>query len=191
MKSISIEEEWKEILNLDPEVEYKITFSAVEEWANSYFQNKNEANTNVDPKNLPILDDDYYPNGDFGEGLYNEDDEPVYDPKQKIHYESTLKLKFERVFSSKTLVKLLQNKIKELIDSDDSFLEIDSDGYIFNEELDISYNQVYIDNLAYMVGCSDLVELEKSGPGDDLLWFLAAYLDIVRDAKIQFELIHT
>jgi hypothetical protein len=187
MKLTSIENEWIEILNLDPDVEYKITYSAVEEWEKCYFQNKNESNTNVDPKNLPILDDDYYPGGDFGNGLYNEDYEPVYDPTQEIHYESTLKLKFERVFSSKTLVKLLQNKIKELIDSDDSYLEIDSDGNELAEALEINHTQVFIEDLAYMSKCNDLVELEKSGPADDLLWFLAAYLDCVWDAKIQFD----
>ena len=74
-----------------------------------------------------------------------------------------------------------------MIDSDDSLLEIDSDGYELNETLEISYNQVYVEDLGYMVGCSDLVDLEKSGPADDLLWFLAAYLDGIGDAKIQFD----
>lgn len=184
IKIQSIENNWKEILDLDPEIEYKITYNIIEAWSKCYFQNKNESNSKLDPNKLPLLDDEYLGDGN-GEPLENDNGDAVFDPTQEINYELDLGLDFEHSITSKTLVKLLQNKIKELLDSDD--LEKDFDGYEFAEALGVSYNPAFLDDLAYMVECDDLIDLGQSEGSNHLLWFTADYLDAHEEATIEFE----
>ena len=179
----SIENNWKEILDLDPEIEYKITYNIIAFWRRCYFQNKNESNK-LDPNKLPLLDDKYLGDGN-GEPLANDNGDVVFDPTQEINYEPDLYLDFEHSITSKTFVKLLQNKIKELLDSGD--LEDDFDGYEFTEVLGVGYNPGFLLDLAYTVECDDLIDLGQSEGSDHLLWFTADFLDSHEEASIEFE----
>lgn len=181
----SIENNWKEILDLDPEIEYKITYNIIAAWSKCYFQNKNESNSKLDPNKLPLLDDEYLGDG-HGEPLANDNGDVVFDPTQEIKYELDLYLDFEHSITSKTFVKLLQNKIKELLDSGD--LEDDFDGYEFSDALGVGgYNPGFLGDLAYMVECDDLIDLGQSEDSDHLLWFTADFLDSHEEASIEFE----
>ena len=154
----SLETNWKEILDLDPNIEYKITYNIIAVWSKCYFQNKNDSNSKLDPNKLPLLDDEYHGDGN-GEPLYNDNNDPVFDPTQEINYELDLGIDFEHSITSKTLVKLLQNKIKELIDSED--LARDSNGFEFAEAIGVDYNPCFLDDLAYMVECDDLIDADQ------------------------------
>lgn len=181
----SLENNWKEILDLDPNIEYKITYTTRVVWSRCYFQEKNES-SELEVNKLPLLDDEYHGDGN-GEPLYNDNNDPVFDPTQEINYELDLGLNFEHYIKSKTLVKLLQNKIKELIDSEESHLAWDSDGYEFREAFDIDYDRGFLYALAYAIECKDFIDLGQSEGSDHLLWFTAAYLDFFDDATIEFE----
>lgn len=142
----------------------------------------NNNSSDLDPNDLPVLDDEYL--GDAGEPLCNDNNEEVFDPTQEIKYEFLLPTYFVQVYSSKTFIGLFQEKIKELIKSGE--LETDDDGDFEEYELmealgtypesEISHGRGFVDAITYEVGCKDLVYTEKSEE-DELLWFTSSQLD--------------
>ena len=161
------------ILEMDPKSECKMHYDGTEDWKNCYYQYKNESNAEVDPNNLPVLDDEYL--NDTGEPLFNDKDQEVYDPTQEVQYELYHELGYTQVYSSKTFIGLLQQKIKELIESDE--LSVDSDEYEVLEALETSHGRCCLDTLFYELGCKDIECLEDSDD-DSLLWFTSSQLDL-------------
>ena len=104
-----------EVLNFNPKSKCKITFTFTEEWKHCYYQWKNKDAPEVDPNDLPVLDDEYL--GETGEPLYNDEDQEVFDPTQEIQYETFMEFSQKEISESDTLISLIQNRVKELIDS--------------------------------------------------------------------------
>tara|TARA_B100001287_G_scaffold235392_1_gene207529 strand:+ start:16697 stop:17227 length:531 start_codon:yes stop_codon:yes gene_type:complete len=161
-----------EILKMNPDSECKITYDGYEEWKNCYYQKKNDSSVNLDTDKLPLLDDEYIQ--DTGEPLYNDNNEEVFDPSQEIEYEYCYTMEYQTICKSKTLIGLLQNKIKELIDSGD--YDPDDEYSEFSESLGIYHGRGFLDEFFYSVECNDIVILEEK-EDDSLLWYTSSQLD--------------
>ena len=171
-----------EILKMNPNSECKVHFTFTEEWKNCYYQLKNEANKDLDPNDLPALDDEYI--NDTGEPLYNDDDQEVFDPTQEIEYELYYPVEQTDVYSSKTFISLLQDKLDELIKSGE--LSKDSDLSELIEFLDIYPSPDALWEFLGWIGCDDYKHLSSENQYDSLLWCTASQIDEV-NLDIWFE----
>ena len=162
----------KEVLELNPKKEYEICYDGTNVWKQAYFQRKENE---IDPNDLPVLDNEYL--GHTGELLYNNKGEAVFDPTQEIEYDFQLGLEYEKIYKSKTFIGLLQQKIKELIESGE--LSDDSEDYEVLEALDTYYGPGFLEELFDSVGCNDQVCIEDTeGKLEDwLLWYSSTLLD--------------
>ena len=171
-----------DILNLDSNSTCRIEFTFVEEWDNCYYQLKQESHANINTNKLPVLNDEYL--ADTGEPLYNENNEEVYDPEQEIKYESSLSFEQKDVYTSKSFIKLAQNRIKDLIKSGD--LSLESDNY----ELLMALGGVQaMDTMAeifHSLRCNDSQIVENYNEYDSILWFTSYQLD-AEDVSIWIE----
>jgi hypothetical protein len=177
------------ILELDPSAECKLTFTFTEEWKHCYYQHKNKSNPEIDPNNLPVLDDEYL--GDTGEPLCNDNGDEVFDPTQEIEYDLYFPLSETIVYSSKSLIGLIQAKVKELIDSGE--LIDDFEDYEFIEAIDCedcsSSGPDAICSFFDKVGCIDEIVIKMENEHDDLLWCTSSKLDEV-NGTIDIEILN-
>lgn len=163
-----------EVLNFNPKSKCKITFTFTEEWKHCYYQWKNKDAPEVDPNDLPVLDDEYL--GDTGEPLYNDEDQEVFDPTQEIQYETFMAFSQKDISESDTLISLIQNRVKELIDSGE--LDEDFEGYEFSEAIDVQESGPdTIASFMHEIGCKDETTIESYNEYDDLLWCTSSQLD--------------
>jgi len=165
-----------EILKMNPDSKCKIIYEGSEEWKHCYHQFKNDNHKDLDVNSLPLLDDEYL--GDTGEPLYNDDGNEVFDPTQEIEYELYYPIDFEISAESKTFISLLQNKIKEWIESgefdpEDEYADFSE---FLQEDIGVYNGRGYIDNLCDVIGCSDLENLNEK-EDETLLWFTSSQLD--------------
>ena len=94
--------EINELLKLNPNSECELKFTFTEEWKHCYYQLKNKSSPELDPNNLPVLDEEY--SGDTGEPLLNDNDEEVFDPTQEIKYELYYEIEQSDTYKSKTFI---------------------------------------------------------------------------------------
>lgn len=158
-----------DILNFDPKSKCKITFTFTEEWKHCYYQWKNKSEPKLNPNDLPVLDDEYL--GETGEPLYNDDNKMVFDSTQEIEYERYMSFTKTDILTSNTLISLIQEKVK-----DSDVLSKDCEDYEFSEEFDLDCSNG-IANLLSEMGCTDEKYLENSNEYDDLLWCTSSQLD--------------
>ena len=92
-----------ELLKLNPNSECELKFTFTEEWKHCYYQLKNKSSPELDPNNLPVLDEEY--SGDTGEPLLNDNDEEVFDPTQEIKYELYYEIEQSDIYKSKTFIR--------------------------------------------------------------------------------------
>lgn len=166
--------EVEEILSLNPKSECKITLTFREEWKHCYHQFKNKSNADVDPNKLPLLDDEYL--NDTGEPLENDDGQEVYDPTQEIHYERMFEVQVYEVYTSKTFIKILQKKVKDLISSGELSEDSDSDEVKEVFEMHSSWGADSLGG-SLLNGCEDLVCVKNINEYDNLLWCTSSQLD--------------
>tara|TARA_B100001093_G_scaffold386205_1_gene372098 strand:+ start:369 stop:1031 length:663 start_codon:yes stop_codon:yes gene_type:complete len=161
-----------DILNFDAKSKCKITFTFTEDWKHCYYQWKNNSETKLDVNDLSVLDDEYL--GDAGEPLYNNDNKMVFDSTQEIEYERYISFTKTDILTSNTLINLIQEKVKALIE--DETLSENFEDYEFAEELDL-YGQSTLSDFLSQMCCKDEKYLENSNEYDDLLWFTSSQLD--------------
>ncbi len=159
------------ILTFNPKSKCKITFTFTEEWKHCYYQMKNDIE--LDPNDLPVLEEKYLQ--DAGEPLNNDNNKEVYDPKQDISYESYMSFTKTDILTSDTLIGLIQEKVKELIN--EGTLSEDFEDFEFAEEFEWVCFGGGIDEFLSEMGCTDEKYLENSNEYDNLLWFTAMQLD--------------
>ena len=165
--------EVSEILSMDPSSECKIIFNFSEEWKHCYYQKKNESSSELDPDNLPLLDEEYH--GDTGEPFCNSKGQEVFDPTQEIEYELYYEVSATSTYSSKTFTGLLQKKINDLIESGD--LSTESEEYEVMEALGLYANPEAIMELFDSIECEDYKCLKEKSDYDSLLWCTSSQLD--------------
>jgi hypothetical protein len=168
----------KEVLELDPKKEYEIWYSGHNIWKQAYYQESGYyLEKEINPNDLPVLDNEY--RSDTGELLYNDKGEAVFDPTQEIQYEFQLEREYEKIYKSKTFIRLFQEKIKELeLETDD---EGNCDDNEIMEKLMIKHGIGFLEELFDSVGCNDQVCIEdddgRISPNDWLLWYSSTLLD--------------
>ena len=162
------------ILKMDPKSECKITYDGYYEWKHVYYQNK--GSTDLNPNDLPLLDDEYLHDG--GTPLYNDNNEEVFDPTQKIEYETFLSIPWGYVYTSKTFIGLLQKNINEFIDSLDQEVGDEYDDWELIEWLGTRKgSRGAIEDIAYSIGCKDLKQISEYDDEESYLWFTSSQLD--------------
>tara|TARA_B110000240_G_scaffold194462_1_gene242156 strand:- start:649 stop:1197 length:549 start_codon:yes stop_codon:yes gene_type:complete len=162
----------KNILEIDSKKDCLIEYIYIEEWKQVNYQIKGKE---VDPNDLPVLDDKYICD-DNGELLFNNKDEAVFDPEQEIKYAFLMQKEYKRIYKSKNFIGLFQEKIKEL--------EIDDEGncdeYELMECLNLDYDYDFpVDdflNLLFSSISSDNICIEDS-EDNHFLWFSSTQLD--------------
>ena len=163
----------EDILSLNPEAECEIELTFFEDWKHCYYQFKNKSNADIDPNKLPLLDKKYI--GGTGEPLLNNDSREVYDPTQEIHDKLFYEVLIYEVFTSKTFIKILQKKVRDLISSGE--LSEDSDSCEVKEIFDmhVSWGPDSLGG-SLLDGCKDLVSVKSKNEYDSLLWITASKL---------------
>lgn len=177
--------EIKDILKMNPESECKISYYYTQEWNRCYYQL--DEGKNLNPNDLPKLEEKYL-FVDSGEHLINDDMDLVFDPKQEVLYEPSLYIEYEMIYSSKTFIKIFQKKIKELINSDDSNIDMDTDIDEADlwDELELLYHsRQFFNDLGYLLECNDFVKIEESDD-NSYLWFTSTGMN-VGEAVLLFE----
>ena len=177
--------EIKDILKMNPESECKISYYYTQEWNRCYYQL--DEGKNLNPNDLPKLEEKYL-FVDSGEHLINDDMDLVFDPKQEVLYEPSLYIEYEMIYSSKTFIKIFQKKIKELINSDDSNIDMDTDIDEADlwDELELLYHsRQFFNDLGYLLECNDFVKIEESDD-NSYLWFTSTGMN-VGEAVLFFE----
>ena len=171
-----------ELLKLNPNSECELKFTFTEEWKHCYYQLKNKSSPELDPNNLPVLDEEY--SGDTGESLLNDNDEEVFDPTQEIKYELYYEIEQSDTYKSKTFIGLLQENIKDLINSGE--LSSDSEQYELMDALDIQFDPNYSAITFFeAINCDDSEHLENINEYDSLLWCTSSQLD---EERISFSI---
>ena len=123
---------------------------------------------------LPTLDEKYL--GDTGEPLLNDNNQEVYDPSQKIEYKKYFEVKQKEVYSSKTIISLLQEKIKEKLESGELSKNANQEEMLQSLGVyDICPESCVL--LFEAIGCSDYKKLESKNEYDDILWCTSTQLD--------------
>tara|TARA_B110000208_G_C11567155_1_gene357532 strand:+ start:192 stop:740 length:549 start_codon:yes stop_codon:yes gene_type:complete len=176
----------EDILDLDTGLKYKFYHEFTEYYELSYFQKKNELNSEVEKNTLPLLEEEY--SDGIGELIYNDDDEIVFDPNQEIE-EGDNSLKVKRIYTSKTFINKIKGKIIEYMESGDG------------EELEdvIEWLGVYpshcgFEDLCEKIDCDfDMIEEKefliinnKEVEGSKLLWYTLNEIDY-EEQNIFFE----
>ena len=160
------------ILEMNPDSECRINFSFNEEWKSCYYQYKTNSKFNLN--DLPTLDEKYL--GDTGEPLLNDNNQEVYDPSQKIEYKKYFEVKQKEVYSSKTLISLLQEKIKEKLESGELSKNANQEEMLQSLGVyDICPESCVL--LFEAIGCSDYKKLESKNEYDNILWCTSTQLD--------------
>lgn len=160
------------ILAMNPNSECRINFSFNEEWKSCYYQYK--TNSKLNPNDLPTLDEKYL--GDTGEPLLNDNNQEVYDPSQKIEYKTYFEVKQKEVYTSKSIISLLQEKIKEKLESGE--LSKNSNQEEMLQSLDVYDICPESSVLLFKaIGCSDYKKLESKNEYDNILWCTSTQLD--------------
>lgn len=160
------------ILAMNPNSECRINFSFNEGWKSCYYQRK--TNSKLNPNDLPILDEKYL--SETGEPLLNDDNQEVYDPSQKIEYKSYFEVKQKEVYTSKSLISLLQEKIKENLESDELSKNSNQEEILQSLGVyDICPESCVL--LFEAIGCNDYKKLESKNEYDDILWCTSTQLD--------------
>ena len=173
--------EIKDILKMNPESECKITYNGSATWLKCYYQLINDSNVNLNPNDLPKLDEKYIYDG--GEHFKNENNDFVYDPNQEIKFEYELHIGFKEVISSKTFISQIQKKINELIESNE--IDIDDELDEFWSIIGAFKTRGFIDGLTYGVECKDYIKLEYK-EDNPYLWF-NSYQIGEEDGEVLFE----
>tara|TARA_B100000959_G_C14688707_1_gene503757 strand:+ start:103 stop:642 length:540 start_codon:yes stop_codon:yes gene_type:complete len=169
---------------MDSKSECKITYDGYYEWKHVYYQNK--GSTDLNPNDLPLLDDEYL--NDTGTPLYNDNNEEVFDPTQKIEYDTFLSIPWGYVYTSKTFIGLLQKAIKEFRDEVE-VEDVDNEDWEFLEWLDCDpevRSRGAIEDIAYSIGCKDLKQISEYDEEESYLWFTSSQLD-EEGADYEFE----
>lgn len=160
------------ILAMNPNSEHRINFSFNEEWKSCYYQYK--TNSKLNPNNLPTLDEKYL--GDTGEPLLNDNNQEVYDPSQKIEYKTYFKVKQKEVYTSKSIISLLQEKIKEKLESGELSKNSNQEELLQSLGVyDICPESSVL--LFKAIGCNDYKKLESKNEYDNILWCTSTQLD--------------
>ena len=160
------------ILEMNPDSECRINFSFNEEWKSCYYQYK--TNSKLNPNDLPTLDEKYL--ADTGEPLLNDNKQEVYDPSQKIEYKKYFEVKQKEVYSSKTIISLLQEKIKEKLESGELSKNANQEEMLQSLGVyDICPESCVL--LFEAIGCSDYKKLESKNEYDNILWCTSTQLD--------------
>jgi len=163
------------ILKMNPKSECKITYDGYYRWSSVYYQLK-ESN-DIDVNTLPLLDEKYM--NEAGDALYNNNQEEVYNPNQEIKHENTFfQIPWRYVYTSKSLIGLLQKKINEFIDEETPDI---NDEYVFGEFLEWLGTSLgtrgAIDDIAYFLKCKDLNQILQQDGEDEYLWYTAAQME--------------
>ena len=167
---------------MDSKSECKITYDGYYEWKHVYYQNK--GSTDLNPNDLPLLDDEYL--NDTGTPLYNDNNEEVFDPTQKIEYDAFLSIPWGYVYTSKTFIGLLQKAIKEFRDEVE-VEDVDNEDWEFLEWLGMyEGSRGAIEDIAYSIGCKDLKQISEYDEEESYLWFTSSQLD-EEGADYEFE----
>jgi len=159
----------EKILNLNPNSLCNIRYVFKEEWKHCFYQYKNESN--YKGKNISEWDEKY---NESGWGDLGYDHEKIFDPTQEVYEESYLDFLITSEYSSKTFIKLIQEKIneykEELEDEEIGILE-------FIDWLGLSQNDGFIYDLCYVIDCKDLKLISRTDD-ERYLWFSHYELDV-------------
>ena len=170
------------ILRMNPNSECLFHWHFIEEWNDCFYQLRTDSNKNTDPDNLDLLDEDYEDDHghqmswslESGEILYNSNGEIVYDGNQDILYEDGFETKNKTTFKSKTLIKLIQERLQSLLESDEIDLDYPEE---FLESLDIIASPDSVMELFQTLGCKDFTLMESTEVHDKYLWFASSSLE--------------
>ena len=160
------------ILGMNPNSDCRVSFSFTEEWKSCYYQNKTGSEFNLNT--LPLLKEDYIQ--DTGEPLLNDNNQEVYDPSQKIQHQKYLEVNQKEVYSSKTVIGLLQEKIKGKLDSGELHKDSKQDEILLALEVyDTCPESIIL--FFKSLGCDDYKNLERKNEYDNLLWTSSTQLE--------------
>tara|TARA_B110000238_G_C16062212_1_gene411045 strand:- start:307 stop:834 length:528 start_codon:yes stop_codon:yes gene_type:complete len=163
--------EIKDILKMNPESECKITYNYQADYTKCYFQL--DEGKNLNPNDLPKLDEKYVLDGG-GEHLTNDKYELVFDSNEEILYKPNLYVDYTMIYNSKTFIKIIQKKIKELMDSD--YIYIDDEEYMLWEAIEVYKQKGFIIDLCSQLKCDDVIKIEESEE-NPYLWFTYSGMD--------------
>ena len=160
------------ILGMNPNSDCRVSFSFTEEWKSCYYQNKTGSEFNLNT--LPLLKEDYIQ--DTGEPLLNDNNDEVYDPSQEIQHQKYLEVNQKEVYSSKTVIGLLQEKIKGKLDSGELHQDSKQDEILLALEVyDTCPESIIL--FFKSLGCDDYKNLERKNEYDNLLWTSSTQLE--------------
>lgn len=160
------------ILGMNPNSDCRVSFSFTEEWKSCYYQNKTSSKLNLNT--LPLLKEDYIQ--DTGEPLLNDNNQKVYDPSQEIQHQKYLEVNQKEVYSSKTVIGLLQEKIKDKLDSGELYKDSKQDEILLALKVyDTCPESIIL--FFKSLGCDDYKNLERKNEYDNLLWTSSTQLE--------------
>jgi len=160
------------ILGMNPNSDCRVSFSFTEEWKSCYYQNKTSSKLNLNT--LPLLKEDYIQ--DTGEPLLNDNNQEVYDPSQEIQHQKYLEVNQKEVYSSKTVIGLLQEKIKDKLDSGELYKDSKQDEILLALKVyDTCPESIIL--FFKSLGCDDYKNLERKNEYDNLLWTSSTQLE--------------
>ena len=172
----------RDVLNLNPNSNFKFTFKLLEEYRQCNFQLA--INDSIKINELTELKEEDLINAGIEEdlideiGLTNDMGLQVYDDKQKIFYDGSKKNGNVYVFKSKTFIKKLQENIKEIESSDLIINYLNSSG--INIGLDFIYEFIELidcDDIKFSVNIeninvtnNDFLKNDKCDYNEKILW---------------------